>query len=80
MFVADRKHVPNQASHGGEAMSPTQTGNLAVPGADLRYVAIEPRLLISGTPADPGGVALLGRLLARRSVGVAHDARSHVKT
>jgi hypothetical protein len=76
MFVADRKAV-----RGGSVRKLTvQTGNLPAPGADLRYVAIEPDLSISGTPADPGGVTVLSRQLARHSLGAAHEVRSHVKT
>jgi hypothetical protein len=62
-------------------MSTVQTGNLAVPGAGSRNVVVEPGpVLIPDTPAHRGGVALLSRQLARRAMGVAHDARSHVTT
>jgi hypothetical protein len=54
----------------------------AVRGGSMRKLAVvEPgRRLISSAPADIDRVALLSRQVARRSMGAAHDVRSHLKT
>jgi hypothetical protein len=63
-------------------MSPVQTGTLSVPGAGRHHEVAEsgPLLMISGTSAVAGGVAVLTGQFARRSMSVAHDTRSDLKT